>query len=323
MIKKWNQFINENVTNPDSYLDMRMQEIKDLLDNTENSDTLIYEWENKDDHELFINFSANGMNVRYEFDIDDMKVTKIANDVLDYEEQVESMEAGVEMIEKDIHSILGISESKVNEAIIDYKNEAVDGLMGEINTYPRHHRFQIPELTALGAEYDIEIVDYNTFLNDLPERDKATAPPRTAQFFALVNPVTKRPRVVLNLPMPFIPKDFFDQVPLGDILKHEQIHIGQHSRRPNIDMPLPEPKDQKKYFSNKDEVMAFAFSIAKEIVTMFPAIVTPREGIDKLTQNSSRFRLYGDIKRNVDTFILKRYHKYIYLYLEDLLKTEE
>ena len=212
---------------------------------------------------------------------------------------------------------------KFNEAIIDYKNEAVDGLMGEINTYPRHHRFQMSELTALGAEYDIEIVDYNTFLNDLPERDKATAPPRTAQFFALVNPVTKRPRIVLNLPMPFIPKDFFDQVPLGDILKHEQIHIGQHSRRPNIDMPLPEPKDQKKYFSNKDEVMAFAFSVAKEIVTMFPTITTPREGIDKLIQNSGRFRLYGDIKRNVDPFILKRYHKYIYLYLEDLLKTEE
>jgi len=116
MIKNWNQFIRENVTNPDSYLDMRMQEIKDLLDNTENSETLIYEWENKDDHELFINFSANGMNVRYEFDIDDMKVTKIANDVLDYEEQVESMEAGVEMIEKDIHSILGISERFLNES---------------------------------------------------------------------------------------------------------------------------------------------------------------------------------------------------------------
>ena len=42
MIKNWNQFIRENVTNPDSYLDMRMQEIKDLLDNSENSETLIY-----------------------------------------------------------------------------------------------------------------------------------------------------------------------------------------------------------------------------------------------------------------------------------------
>ena len=215
---------------------------------------------------------------------------------------------------------------KFNEAIVDYKNEDVDGLMGEINTYPRHHRFQLSDLAALGAEYNIEIVDYDTFYRDLPERDKATAPSKTSrnsQFFALVNPVTKRPRIVLNLGMPFIPKDFFDQVPVGDILKHEQIHVGQHSRRPNIDMPLPEPSNKKSYFSNKDEVMAFAFSVAKEITSMFPSVKTPKEGINELIRNSRRFRLYNDIKTNVDEKTLKRYHKYIYLYLEDLLKKEE
>jgi hypothetical protein len=211
---------------------------------------------------------------------------------------------------------------KFNEAIVDYKNEDVDGLMGEINTYPRHHRFQLSDLTRLGEEYNIEIVDYNTFLNDLSERDKATAPPRSAQFFALVNRVTNKIRVVLNLPMPFIPKDFFDQVPIGDILKHEQIHTIQYGKKP-FETPLPEPKDKKKYFADKDEVMAFAFSVAKEIVSMFPEVRTPKEGFDKLTQNVRRFRLYGDIKQNSDEKTLKRYHKYIYLYLEDLLKSEE
>jgi hypothetical protein len=212
---------------------------------------------------------------------------------------------------------------KFNEAIVDYKNEDVDDLMAEINTYPRHHRFQLSDLARLGTEYNIEIVDYDTFYRDLPQRDKATAPPRHAQFFALVNPVSKRPRIVLNLPMPFIPKDFFDQVPLSDILKHEQIHVGQQSRRPNVDMSLPEPTNKKAYFSNKDEVMAFAFSVAKEIVSMFPEVRTPKEGFDKLIENPRRFRLYGDIKENTDEETLKRYHKYIYLYLEDLLKTEE
>jgi hypothetical protein len=211
---------------------------------------------------------------------------------------------------------------KFNEAIVDYKSDDVDGLMGEINTYPRHHRFQIPELTALGAEYNIEIVDYDTFYRDLSERDKATAPPRSAQFFALVNRVTNKIRVVLNLPMPFIPKDFFDQVPIGDILKHEQIHTIQYSKRP-FETPLPEPKDKKKYFADKDEVMAFAFSVAKEIVSMFPEVKTPKEGFDKLIENPRRFRLYGDIKENTDEKTLKRYHKYIFLYLEDLLKPEE
>jgi hypothetical protein len=110
MIKKWNEFIRESVVNPDSYLDMRMQEIKDLLDSSENSETLIYEWENKSDHELFVNFSTNGISVRYEFDIDDMIVTKLVGETTDFVEEVESMEEGIEIIEKDIHSILGISE---------------------------------------------------------------------------------------------------------------------------------------------------------------------------------------------------------------------
>jgi hypothetical protein len=213
---------------------------------------------------------------------------------------------------------------KFNEAIVDYKNDNIDALMGEINTYPRGHRFQLEDLVRLGAEYNIEIVDYDTFYNDLPERDKPTAPSKTAresQFFALVNPVTKRPRVVLNLQMPFIPKDFFDQVPVGDILKHEQIHVGQHSRRPNIDLPLPEPKDKKSYFSNKDEVMAFAFSVAKEIVKS-KSVTTTKQGIDLLNKYPSSFRIYSDIKKNVDEKTLKRYNKYIYLYLDDLLKSD-
>jgi hypothetical protein len=32
---------------------------------------------------------------------------------------------------------------KFNEAIVDYKSDDVDSLMGEINTYPRSHRFQL------------------------------------------------------------------------------------------------------------------------------------------------------------------------------------
>lgn len=110
MIKKWNEFVKENLmVNPDSYLDMRMLEIKELLNSMGNK-TLIYEWENKNDHNLFINFSANGLNVKYEFNIDDMSVTKIVGDIIDYVQDVESMESGVSFIQKDIHSLLGMSE---------------------------------------------------------------------------------------------------------------------------------------------------------------------------------------------------------------------
>ena len=34
-IKNWSQFINENVVNPDSYIDLKMQEIKELIESVE------------------------------------------------------------------------------------------------------------------------------------------------------------------------------------------------------------------------------------------------------------------------------------------------
>lgn len=115
MIKNWKQF-NENKVNPDSYLDMRMQEIKELLDSNDESTSFIYEWENKDDHELYVNFSANGMAFRYEFDIDNMTISKFVGEVTDFVEDVESLEQGISIIEKDINSLLGISESILLES---------------------------------------------------------------------------------------------------------------------------------------------------------------------------------------------------------------
>lgn len=319
MIKNWKQF-NENKVNPDSYLDMRMQEIKELLDSNDESTAFIYEWENKDDHELYVNFSANGMAFRYEFDIDNMTVSKFVGNVTDFVEDVESLEQGISIIEKDINSLLGISENmkyvkKFNEAIVDFRSDDIDNLMQEIKESP-NSSFKLEDLTKMGSKYNIEIVDYDTFLDDLPERDKSTAPPRHAPFFGLVNPVTGKPRIVLNMGSQ-VPKHFFSQVPIGDILKHEQIHVGQQSKR-DIEKPMVEPKNRKEYFSDKDEVMAFAFSIAKEIVSSYPKADTPRKAFDKLQRNGTR--LYDDIRREVDGTILKRYNKYIYLYLEDLLK---
>lgn len=193
---------------------------------------------------------------------------------------------------------------KFNEAIVDYKNDNIDKLMSEILN-STNRSFKLEELAEMGSRYGIEFVNYDTFLNDLPERDRSTAPPKSASFFGLVNPVTKKPRIVLNMGAT-TPKDFFKQVPVGDILKHEQIHVGQHSKRPDFDKALPEPKNRADYFSDKDEVMAFAFSIAKEVVTAYPDEKTPRSAFDKLQINKRRFRLYDDIVNQVNKDILKR-----------------
>ena len=109
MIKKYNQFIREFVENA-NYIDAKMQELKDLVDNVTDGQNIIYEWENKEDHELTVSFSTDNLSIKYDFDIDDLLVTKTAGGVIDFQTSVESIDEGLEMIEKDIQSILGISE---------------------------------------------------------------------------------------------------------------------------------------------------------------------------------------------------------------------
>lgn len=109
MIKKWNEFFREFVES-DNYIDSKMQELKDLVDGATDGNNIIYEWENKNDHELTVTFSTGELSIRYDFDIDDLHVTKTAGDKVDFSSEVESIEEGLEIIEKDIQSILGISE---------------------------------------------------------------------------------------------------------------------------------------------------------------------------------------------------------------------
>ena len=70
----------------------------------------MYHWENKNDEAVVITFQFDGVAVKYDFDIDEGVLTKTSDDVVEFEEMVESEEEGLEMIEKDIQMMLGISE---------------------------------------------------------------------------------------------------------------------------------------------------------------------------------------------------------------------
>lgn len=109
MIKKWNEFIREFVES-ESFIDTKMSELRNLVDSITNGNNIIYEWENKNDHELTVTFSTDNLAIKYDFDIDDLYVTKTAGDKIDFTKNVESIEEGLEIIERDIQSILGISE---------------------------------------------------------------------------------------------------------------------------------------------------------------------------------------------------------------------
>lgn len=130
MIKKYNQFIREFVENA-NYIDAKMQELKDLVDNVTDGQNIIYEWENKEDHELTVSFSTDNLSIKYDFDIDDLMVTKTAGGTIDFQTNVESIDEGLELIEKDIQSILGISESKIPKKINNPKAMKKDIFKGE------------------------------------------------------------------------------------------------------------------------------------------------------------------------------------------------
>ena len=98
MIKKWSQFIREFVEDSNSIVDAKMQELNDLINSISDSEpgqNLIYEWENKNDHELIVNFTNNDVSIRYEFDIDDLYITKFAGETIDFEQPVESIDESV------------------------------------------------------------------------------------------------------------------------------------------------------------------------------------------------------------------------------------
>lgn len=194
----------------------------------------------------------------------------------------------------------------ISEAVIDWRGQGLEEFRESV--YAHHLPIFLQDLIHIGEEHGIEIVDYPTFYSELPEEHKSSAPPRGVPAFATVNPDSFRPRVVVNVPR--VDARLFEYI--VHMLKHEMVHVGQWSRRA-VHRAGPNPTDRAAYFSDKDEVMAFAHSIADQLIAM---------GIRRIQdapKHFNRLPLYLDIKKNVDNKTLKRYHKYIYLYLEQEL----
>lgn len=161
---------------------------------------------------------------------------------------------------------------KINEAIIDWEadnikafyDEAMSALFDKVSLTRE-------ELADIGAHHDIEVVDYDTFYNELPsDEQRRTAPPRGVPFFALVNETTRKVRIVMNAPSAGEEAINF----IYHMVKHENVHIGQlkatsakgHERA----LGGMDVTDMNKYFSNKDEVMAFSQSVVDMVMQKSP-----------------------------------------------------
>lgn len=166
----------------------------------------------------------------------------------------------------------------------------------------------IDEVNDITNGYNVYFEDYDTFYNGLPDDLKRTAPPRRGTpLFGYVSE-NQQIRIVLTGEKLMV----MDLGFLNHIVQHESIHIGQRGRR-NLPYALPDPKNQKLYFSDKDEIMAFSQSI----VDMMKTDRFPIRNLEDLEKYLKTNRLWSDIKRVVDADVKKRYLKYIYAYLKE------
>ena len=180
------------------------------------------------------------------------------------------------------------------------------------------------DLVEYGSQNDFDVVEYDEFYDSLSVADKKTAPPRRGvPFFALFHPERNKPMFVVcdrNVFRMFPMKEIVD-----DIIGHEKIHGEQISRRSgDLVFNLPNPMDRKAYFSNKEEIMAFSWTIANGLSKTSRTV---NDAIDKLDgrgfDRGEWRQVWGSVKQNCDEKVIKRYRKYIYMYLDKILNKEK
>jgi len=199
---------------------------------------------------------------------------------------------------------------KFNEAIVDYETDNIKSFYDELSKkIETSNILTFQDVKEVGDRNDIEVVDYGTFYTELPsDQMRRDAPPRGIPAFAMVNPNTHKARLILNVSQ--VNKRLLDFT--YHMLKHENVHVGQIGRKKDKTKGefLGDVRDKKAYFSNKDEVMAFSQSISDMIMSQNPNSM--EEAMKMLPRNP----IYRDVLKSVDVNTLKRYRKYIFLYLE-------
>lgn len=166
MIKSWNQFIREFVES-ESFIDSKMQELKDLVNSSTQGQNIIYQWENKNDHQLVISFSTDELSIKYDFDIDDLMVTKTSDEKVDFQSNVESIEEGLEIIEKDIQSILGISESYRGEWDSSIKESDAQEVVSKIREFSKIKPEDSADFEGLVSDLESELSSFDKETIDL------------------------------------------------------------------------------------------------------------------------------------------------------------
>jgi hypothetical protein len=86
-------------------------DLKELIDSFTEGHTILYEWQNKDNHQVVINFSYDDISSKYEIDFDNGLIVKVVNSEVE-NISFDTTEEALDIVEKEIHSVLSISESR-------------------------------------------------------------------------------------------------------------------------------------------------------------------------------------------------------------------
>jgi len=186
-------------------------------------------------------------------------------------------------------------------------------MLEELRRATAYRPLQINQVNPITQPHGVTFVNYDDFYAGLPDNLKSTAPPRNTPLFGFID-ANNNIKIVISIPfigireLPFI----------NHMIQHESVHIGQWDRRAgNVAWTLPDPKDRKSYFSNKDEIMAFSQSVVEMMINN-QGVRNFKDVPEALKRNP----LWNDIKGFVDTDVQNRYLKYIYEYSKNYLNPE-
>ena len=201
--------------------------------------------------------------------------------------------------------------SFINEKVIMPRD--FSQMFDEIRNIVSFRPLTVYQINVTTRPFGVFFVTYDEFYDQLPEELKHTAPPRGIPLFGHVD-ANNNIKIVVSIPfigvreLPFI----------HHMIQHESIHTGQWGKRAGrVEWTLPNPKDRKAYFSDKDEIMAFSQSIVDLLITNQNV-----KDLGEVPQQLERNRLWNDIKSQVDDDVKRRYLKYIYEYAKNYLDSE-
>ena len=114
-IRKFFEFV-QNSTESTSFINSKLEELEDMVVGFSEGRNLMYEWKNKNDHNIIITYQVNGLSTKFELDLVENTLRKAEDGETVMKKNIDSVDNGLALIEKEIQKDLRIYESYQKES---------------------------------------------------------------------------------------------------------------------------------------------------------------------------------------------------------------